>query len=111
MSIHEMQLEVNDYLDLYLFAGQIGDPLWQEEIIEKLKTIQTKKKLNQSILLNKFLKRYKELNEEILFIYHQNKHPSCHLYLDGKLRKLKRQRLIVERQIRWIQSSSWSNYS
>ncbi|WP_299095302.1 hypothetical protein [uncultured Metabacillus sp.] len=55
-----MQLEVNDYLDLYLFAGQIGDPLWQEEIIEKLKTIQTKK--NKSInIAKKLLKRYKVL--------------------------------------------------
>ncbi|WP_377918348.1 hypothetical protein [Bacillus songklensis] len=32
----ETQLWVNDYLDLYLYAGSIGDTSWQQEILEKL---------------------------------------------------------------------------
>ncbi|KKI90493.1 hypothetical protein WQ54_21345 [Bacillus sp. SA1-12] len=104
MSIHEEELQVNDYLDLYLFAGQIGDPLWQQEIIEKLKTIQSKKKQNQSTLLKNLIERYKQLNDEILSIYNQKNHQ----YFDWKLRKLKHQRLIVGRQIRTIQSSSFT---
>lgn len=37
MGISETQLWVNDYLDLYLYAGSIDDILWQQEIIEKCK--------------------------------------------------------------------------
>lgn len=40
MNFGEIQLCVNDYLDLYLFAKSMNDPLWQQEIIEKLKTSQ-----------------------------------------------------------------------
>ncbi|QGQ47670.1 hypothetical protein [Metabacillus sediminilitoris] len=43
MSIQEDNVLVNDFLDLYLYAGKIGDPLWQEEIIENLKIIYYKK--------------------------------------------------------------------
>ena len=38
MNIQENQIEINDYLDLYLYAKNIGDEPWQAEIIEKLKT-------------------------------------------------------------------------
>ena len=34
MNIQENQIEVNDYLDLYLYAKNIGDKPWQAEIIE-----------------------------------------------------------------------------
>lgn len=34
----ETELWINDYLDLYLYAKSIEDYLWQQEIIEKLKT-------------------------------------------------------------------------
>jgi len=32
----EPQQWVNDYLDLYLYAGKIGDRSWQQEILTKL---------------------------------------------------------------------------
>lgn len=34
----ETELWINDYLDLYLYAKRMDDYLWQQEIIEKLKT-------------------------------------------------------------------------
>ena len=40
MGVRETHLEVNDYLDLYLYANSMEDPLWQQEIIEKLQTYQ-----------------------------------------------------------------------
>jgi hypothetical protein len=40
MSIIEAHLEVNDYLDLYIYAESIGDDSWQYEIIEKLQNFQ-----------------------------------------------------------------------
>jgi len=27
---------INDYLDLYLYAGRMGDRSWQQEILKKL---------------------------------------------------------------------------
>lgn len=36
MGIKGTQLWVNDYLDLYLYAGSIGDTSWQQEILKKL---------------------------------------------------------------------------
>lgn len=49
MNFGEIQLCVNDYLDLYLFAKSMNDPLWQQEIIEKLKTFQKGETKSQGI--------------------------------------------------------------
>ena len=39
----EIELNVNDYLDLYLFAGDLGETIWQLEIIEQLEALTTEK--------------------------------------------------------------------
>lgn len=39
MDIIETQQRINDYLDLYLYAGSIGDESWQQEIIEELQKL------------------------------------------------------------------------
>jgi recombinational DNA repair protein RecR len=98
MNIQEIKLQINDYLDLYLYAGIMGDKLWQQETIEKLKNIVTEK-IQKPTDLNKLMIRYKRINEEILTIYHQMKQQSTHHYLEEKLRELKQQRLILGRQI------------
>ncbi|MCM2532354.1 hypothetical protein NDK43_08070 [Neobacillus pocheonensis] len=49
MNFGEIQLCINDYLDLYLFAKSMNDPLWQQEIIEKLKTSQKGETKSQGI--------------------------------------------------------------
>jgi hypothetical protein len=38
MDINGIQRWINDYLDLYLYAGSIDDESWQQEILEKLQT-------------------------------------------------------------------------
>jgi hypothetical protein len=104
MSIQEDNLLVNDYLDLYLYAGEIGDTLWQEEIIENLKIIYNKKKQPELAGLNMYLERFKRLNEEILSIYQQMRQQSSIEHLEQRIQELKQQRIVVGRQIRFITS-------
>ncbi|WP_034671740.1 hypothetical protein [Ectobacillus panaciterrae] len=100
MSIREEQLWVNDYLDLYLYAGSIGDISWQQEIIEKLQNFHNEiRKELQSFTLNNVLKEYKRINEEILTIYHQLREQSSNGYLQEKIWELKQQRISLGHQI------------
>ncbi len=46
----EIKLNVNDYLDLYLFAKKIDDTLWQHEIIEKLRDFSTERSIKRSTI-------------------------------------------------------------
>ena len=58
MSIKEEQLWVNDYLDLYIYAGSMGDISWQQEIIEKLQHYHNEiKKEIQPFMFNKVIVR------------------------------------------------------
>jgi hypothetical protein len=52
VNISETQLKINDYLDLYLYAKRIDDPLWQEEIIEKLQYTHIRKGVQSCSLKN-----------------------------------------------------------
>lgn len=111
MSIREVQLWMNDYLDLYLYAGSIGDRSWQQELMEKLQNFHKEvRKENQSLALNNLLEKYKYLNEEILTIYHQIRSQPSNVYLQDKIRKLKQQRISLGREIRLAknQSPKWS---
>ena len=45
----EIELNVNDYLDLYLFAGDLGETIWQLEIIEQLEALTTEKPLKRGM--------------------------------------------------------------
>lgn len=49
MHATEPQQWVNDYLDLYLYAGRIGDRSWQQEILTKLLNFSTNQ-LSGSVL-------------------------------------------------------------
>ncbi|WP_155891091.1 hypothetical protein [Ectobacillus panaciterrae] len=56
MDIIKTQQWINDYLDLYLYAGSIGDKSWQQEIIGKLRNFSHKTQeqaLKPSVGLNK----------------------------------------------------------
>jgi hypothetical protein len=99
MNIQENQIEVNDYLDLYLYAKNIGDKPWQAEIIEKLKIIVNENPKSRLHSLTELLEKYKRLNGEILGIYQQMKHQSSNINLDVKIQQLKKQRILLGRQI------------
>lgn len=105
MGIQE-DIVVNDYLDLYLYAREIGDTIWQEEIIENLKMISDKKKQTELTGLPMYIERYKRLNEEILSIYQLIKKQSSTVQLEQRMQELKQQRIIVGRQIRFFKSQA-----
>jgi|tagenome__1003787_1003787.scaffolds.fasta_scaffold20951818_4 hypothetical protein len=91
-------LDVNDYLDLYLHARHIGDILWQDEIIEKLQNFPNENSLN-----NQFSEsdtpwdKYKLINEEILTLYQQLRNQSTNDELQEKILNLKQQRISLGR--------------
>ena len=99
MNIQENQIEVNDYLDLYLYAKNIGDKPWQAEIIEKLKIIINENQKSRLLALTALLEKYKRLNGEILATYQQMKHQPPTVNLDVKIQQLKQQRILLGRQI------------
>ncbi|MDQ0246702.1 hypothetical protein J2S09_004306 [Bacillus fengqiuensis] len=50
MSIREVKLQVDDYLDLYLYAETMGDQTWQQEILEKLQSFYQESQFYRSFL-------------------------------------------------------------
>ena len=105
MSIQETHLEINDYLDLYLFAGSIDDSLWQHEILEKLQNVHHSKN-QQSLVPHNLLEEYKHLNEEILTLYHQLRQQPSNEYLQEKILELKQQRVSLGRHIHLAKNQS-----
>ena len=106
MNKKEAYLEIDDYLDLFLLARNIGDILWQNEILEKLKNFSNESYLkNQSLDIDTLWEKYKHINEEILTLYHQlRNHPKNDDLLE-KIMNLKQQRILLGRQMSWAKES------
>ncbi|WP_445491268.1 hypothetical protein [Niallia sp. 03133] len=101
MKFRKTNLKVNDYLDLYLYAGSIGDTSWQLDIIEKLKNTDNEMELqNESLSINNLWEKYNNINKEILTTYHQLRDQSSNKDLHEKIWDLKQQRISLSRQIR-----------
>ncbi|WP_078408944.1 hypothetical protein [Priestia abyssalis] len=64
MGIKETHLWVNDYLDLYLYAGSIGDTSWQQKILEKLQD--SYNKTDDVLMIKRDLPTYGWLDNEIV---------------------------------------------
>jgi|SRR3954469_17671304 hypothetical protein len=102
MSEEENYLEVNDYLDLYLLSGSLGDNIWQEEILGKLQTIHHNENTHQdsSLMIDNLWKQYKMINVEILALYNLlQKHPANE-ELKEKIWNLRQQRISISSQIK-----------
>ena len=99
MNNKEIHLEVNDYLDMYLLARNLGDTLWQNEIIEKLKNDDNDTSDDPSIKLQTLWKQYHEINEDILELYRQLKASSHNEDIQGKIWSLKEKRMDLSRKI------------
>ena len=96
----EIELTVNDYLDLYLFAGGLGETMWQLEIIEQLEALTTEKPIkNQPLDKDILWKKYKLINEEIYQLYHHIKKYSTNHELQEKMGNLKQERILLGRQL------------
>ena len=67
MNNKEIFLDVDDYLDLYLLAGKLNDPLWQQEIKGKLQNFQC----DSTLTLRSIWQKYKKVSLEIIVLYQQ----------------------------------------
>jgi len=90
-------LTVDQYLDLYLLAGELGDQLWQNEIMEKLNNGEYI--TEHSLKIRNLWDEYKKVNMEMLDLYRQLQKDASNEALTEKFRALKQQRIILNRQI------------
>lgn len=105
MSNNEVLLEVNDYLDLYLYAKSIGDQAWQEEIIHKLQNY-NQHPIHQTKVTNQLLAEFKHINKKILGLYQELHTDSFNSYIPEKIMDLKQRRIEITRQLRTQQIHS-----
>jgi hypothetical protein len=95
-----IKFEVDDFLDLYLLAEQLGDKGWQEEIIKQLK-IPTQETVeeNQLLTIHNLWLEYKSINIDILELYNKLKYSTTEEDLLGKINELKEKRLSLTHKI------------
>jgi hypothetical protein len=63
-------LNSDDYLDLYLVAKKMGDQIWQNEIMTKLRDVMNERATDiQSLNLEGLWENYKKINREIVALY------------------------------------------
>lgn len=97
MSQDNTILEVNDYLDLFLYAKSIRDQVWQEEILTKLKNYD-QKKIDQKKAVHHLWTEFRQLNNKLLELYDELKQNS-NSYLEEKIMELKVRRIEISRQL------------
>lgn len=99
-------LEVNDLLDLYLLAQNLGDEAWQQEILEELHSfnpieVENKKEIGS------LWSQYKTINDHILAVYQQLRlEPNNSSHFD-KILELKQQRNLLYQQIQLKESQTY----
>ncbi|MEK3799220.1 hypothetical protein MHI18_13470 [Peribacillus sp. FSL H8-0477] len=95
-------LTVDEYLDLYLFAKDLGDIHWQNEIIEQLKN--HNQKTDKTWEIQALWESFERVNNEILALYKELRNDSAISEVIGeKLWTLKQQRMEISREIRCLQ--------
>ncbi|WKB34785.1 hypothetical protein QS257_12815 [Terrilactibacillus sp. S3-3] len=105
------QAQIDNYLDLYLYAGKIQDKAWQEAIIAKLSSLQSgetdlqkEKSLQQQFI---------EVNRQILAMYrHIRRHTLDDVpgELTERLFSLKQKRLEISREIETLKNNNQQVY-
>lgn len=89
------QSVVNDYLDLYLYAGSIGDREWQDEIMGKLHEFyagESAQIANVTYTREDIWQIFNGLNQEILALYKQLRSQPSNQQLREKVLELKMKR-------------------
>lgn len=93
--------QIDNYLDLYRFAGSIHDAEWQQEILDLLKHVQTQDTENESSREDQLQQQFIEVNRQILTLYQRLR---CHtlqasVNVSIRLHALKERRLELGREI------------
>ncbi|WP_027091887.1 hypothetical protein [Cohnella thermotolerans] len=95
---------IDDYLDLYNFAVQIGDEAWQEEIVGRLRSRETHiRELAEHLALQELWRKFDAINRRMLEIYDQlksNRDEANVQRLRETVWELKQQRAIIASKIR-----------
>ena len=107
MDHNQIYLDSNDYLDLYLIAGHLGDKIWQAEIIEALKNnVHLKSNQYNPFEIELLWKEYQHVNLQILEIYKQVQSQAFDEELQEKVLFLKQKRIELSRKIKKKQRNS-----
>jgi hypothetical protein len=97
-----IHLNTDDYLDLYLFAKKMGDKIWQNEIIVKLREVLSGRPVEiEAFDLENLWENYKQVNSEIVALYSDLLEDSTNEKQNIKemIMKLKNERRAISRQI------------
>lgn len=96
-----MELGVNDFLDIYLLARNLGDHIWQQEMIEKLENLREEEisKQDPTLTIHNLWLEYKHINTKILDLYNQLRNDSSDSEIYRKIKSLKQQRINISRKI------------
>ena len=97
---------LNDYLDLYQFAREIGDLDWQQDILRKLQKwdVLVKEQMD-TMLINHLWQKFDEINIKLLDIYRKMKNTPLDYefeQLQDKAWELKQERVNVSQKLRCI---------
>lgn len=94
-------LGVNDYLDLYLLAKELGDQSWQNELLEKMQGLRKEaiSRQNPETSIHKLWNKYKKINTQMLDLYDQWRNNKFDQDIYKKMKELKQQRMEISRKI------------
>jgi hypothetical protein len=107
MNLKEANLNVDDYLDLYLLAGSLSDKSWQDEMMKKLQNFQNEhSKIDPVLEIHNLWIEYKKVNIELLDLYQQLRNQSSNKELHKKAEVLKQQRMSLSRKIYSVEKKS-----
>src|SRR5665647_430756 len=94
---------INDYLDLYNFAGQLGDVEWQNGILSNL--LLAKIEIQKEIYAKKrdeLWRKFDFINQKLLTLYekiHQSQAKNELDTLQDEVWELKLQRILISKEI------------
>jgi hypothetical protein len=97
-------LWVDDYLDLYNFAGRLGDTEWQQEIVQTLrkKDLYIQAEIQESLQYNLW-KMFDSINRKMLEIYEQLRKSKDNHQIESlreQVWELRNQRVVISRRIK-----------
>jgi hypothetical protein len=95
---------LNDYLDLYLFAREIGDLDWQQDILSRLQKcdVLVKEQMDK-MLIDHLWQKFDEINTKLLDIYEKMKNTPLDYefeQLQDRAWELKQERVNVSLKLR-----------
>ncbi|WP_127534033.1 hypothetical protein [Paenibacillus kobensis] len=60
---------MNDYLDLYIYAGSIGDRGWQDDILAVLRDKEVLKETYHAMMLRELWNKFDRINQQLVEVF------------------------------------------